>query len=147
MKYPATALAVFMAHLMLLASLTTYTASAPPPPPPPTQGGSSDVKVASDSPVTVKPLSGDGSIHTTGDECTSKKYYVGLGLRYWPNLGYVTMVGHNTPAANAGIQMGDVLLDGPDVDTLAAGTRIVLHIMRGSKPMTFHLTVAKICQE
>lgn len=149
MKYPATALGVFVAHLCLLAVLATYTASTPPTPPPPppaSERGSSDVKGAADNVVQVTPLASEG-IHNTGDECTSKKYYAGLGLRYLPGLGYVTMVGHNTPASAAGIQIGDVLTDGPDPDTQPVGSRVVLHILRGSVKVTVHLTVAKICQE
>jgi S1-C subfamily serine protease len=86
---------------------------------------------------------------------------VDANLQIWENLSvdhgvYVSEVDDNGPAAEAGLQEGDVIvaIDGKEVDdrpalgevlaTKAPGDRVLVTVYRGDQPMTFKVTLGEL---
>lgn len=99
-----------------------------------------------DSMVDVKPLAGLGL--AAGDLCPDKSY-VGIGIVINPGIDVISVVGTNTPASRAGLQVGDMLwgVDWSKVEGAPIGTVVPFEVMRSGLKFPVTLTVARICRD
>jgi predicted metalloprotease with PDZ domain len=77
------------------------------------------------------------------------RIYRGLGIKMAPWNGMVQEIGIDTPASRAGLEEGDLILnrDILEVDRYAAGTELVLDVLRGKDRLRLTIVVERICQE
>lgn len=72
-------------------------------------------------------------------------WYGGVGIQHpSPGSYEVAYVGKGYPADRAGILVGDLVLNGDELRG-TPGTKVVVHVMRGSRALTFYLVREKIC--
>ena len=103
------ATATVLLHVLILSALLGVTANAPrPPQPAASQERSADMlRDAGDQIVRVDIPS---ELSTRGLVCAGSSY-VGIGITADPRTDRIILVGENTPAARAGLQHDDIVLN------------------------------------
>ncbi|HEY9065378.1 MAG TPA: hypothetical protein VIO33_10390 [Burkholderiaceae bacterium] len=141
----AAILTVFL-HLLILSALVRVTARVvglPPQAPAGQQDMTADkLYGAGQQTIRVDIVPG---LSTDGLACAGSSY-VGVGVTADPSSERIILVGDNTPAARAGLQHGDIVLN-PAVwrDAHREGTVLHLLILRDGVTIAMVLRVGKIC--
>lgn len=132
-------------HVLTLFALVGVTASVVKPPLPP----------APEHETTADKLHGAGEqiievdirpgLTTPGLACEGSSY-IGVGVTAEPGSERIILVGDNTPAARAGLQHNDIVLN-PDVwrDVHQEGALLHVMILRDGVKMAVVMLVGKIC--
>jgi len=93
----------------------------------------------------IKGTDSQEGIDINGNRCDStKNLYDGVGFIYLPSTGQVLNAPTMLPAYQAGIRIGDLLLNDPDPDADGFESLVVLKF-QASTPTTFHIKTIKIC--
>ena len=85
-------------------------------------------------------------VDANGNQCppTNKNLYDGVGFIYYESTGQVINAPTMLPAYQAGIRIGDLLLNNPDPDADGIEHLVILKF-QASTPVTFHIKTIKIC--
>jgi hypothetical protein len=131
-------------HLLILSALLRVTSNIdPPPPPPPEHESAPDTLHGAGERIVSVDIS--HGLTTEGQLCAGSSY-IGVGVTATPGTERVIMVGDNTPAARAGLQPGDIVLN-PAVwrDAHEDGALIHLEVLRDGAQIALTILVGKIC--
>ena len=84
-------------------------------------------------------------LSTSGLVCEGSSY-IGVGITAEPGTERIILVGDNTPAARAGLQHGDIVLN-PSVwrDARKEGAWLPLRVLRAGVQIEVRVLVGKIC--
>ncbi len=98
--------------------------------------------------VTLIPEGGFAPAGASAPEPPCPSSYVGIGIMSGRD-GAVIMVGDNTPAARAGLQVGDVIVNHEQIgpDRYSAGTPLFLRIARAGVSKTVVVVVGAVCYD
>lgn len=89
---------------------------------------------------------GPGKKKESKKKSTCKLFFGGIGVLYANGRGEVYEAYPGYPAANAGIQAGDVILNAGNIRG-EPGSVVQVEVLRGQLNLTFDVTRAKICLE
>jgi hypothetical protein len=141
----AAAMLSLLLHLLILSALFRAATGLINPPQPSTQEATADkVRRAGDRIARVELRPG---YPTSGFPCSGSSY-VGVGVLADPRTERIILVGEDTPAARAGLQHDDIVLN-PAVwgDSHQEGVLLRVQVLREGVTMIVPVRVGKICIE
>ena len=138
------AAATVLLHALILSALLGVTASVPKPPQPPAWQERRADKLR-DAGAQIVRVDIRSELSTRGLVCAGSSY-VGIGITADPRTDRIILVGENTPAARAGLQHDDIVLN-PSVWREAHQEGALLRVLslRDGARMTASVRVGKIC--